>query len=192
MQRACKNYFQHKKRASIRKPGWVPRASTSLEETKVKQNQTAVQLTVDNAMNISMIAKQIYFWVFYVAHCTPCHCRPKSKPLLLLNIHNEVSDQGCLWWWDQQHVIGWQEAKGADMEVWHHLRYSHDFYSASCCSFAFHIPTKLKDQKEELITGWHLPKEATYHWMWLVAMEPRDTVMSSMSASTNFLWIGDK
>ena len=34
---------------------------------------------------------------------------------------------------------------------------------AARLSFAFHISTKLKDPKEELITGWHLPKEATYH-----------------------------
>ena len=48
------------------------------------------------------------------------------------------------------------------------------------CSFAFHIPTKLKDPKEELIMGGHLPKEAAYHFMWLVAMVSRYAVMSSI------------
>ena len=79
-------------------------------------------------------------------------------------------------WWDQQHIIGCQEAKGADMEVWH-LRYSHDFCSSSWCSFEFDIPTKLKDPKEVVITGVGTCQGGDIE-LWLVAMEPRDTVMS--------------
>ena len=79
-------------------------------------------------------------------------------------------------WWVQQHIIDWQEAKGADMEVWH-LRYSHDFCSSSWCSFEFDIPTKLKDPKEVVITGVGTCQGGDIE-LWLVAMEPRDTVMS--------------